>query len=109
MRKVYVIKNEQHSLFEEQIRLLRDRFGDYEEYLVPASGWTFAEMQKHTAFLYENADVVIFASSVPYMIRSLARYNTLSVYIFHNDKHEKKILPDGRVIQTVASTGWQLV
>jgi hypothetical protein len=106
---IFVIKNEQHALFEEQVQLLRDQFGTYIEYPVPAHGWTLEEMQEHIAFLYENADVVIFASPIPYMIKSLARYNTLSVYVFHNDKREKKVLPDGRVIQTVASTGWQLV
>jgi len=107
--KVFVVKNEQHFLFEEQIKLLRDRFGNYEEYLVPADGWTLTQMQEHIAFLSQNADTIVFASPVPYMIKQLSRYNYLRVFIFHNDKREKRVLPDGRVIQTVASTGWQLV
>ncbi|OXB94795.1 hypothetical protein [Parageobacillus galactosidasius] len=107
--KVFVIKNEQHSLFEEQIRLLHERFGYYKEYLVPADGWTLAQMQEHIAFLSQNADTIVFASPIPYMIKQLSRYNYLRVFVFHNDKREKRVLPDGRVIQTVASTGWQLV
>jgi len=121
--KVYVIKNEQHSLFDEQIQLLQDRFGSYEEYVVPAEGWTLDEMKKHVEFLYQNADVVVFASPVPYMLKELSaiaaqaydessgykRHRLADVLVFHNDRREKKELPNGKVIQKVSDTGWQLV
>lgn len=121
--KVYVIKNEQHNLFDEQVQLLQDRFGSYEEYLVPADGWVLEEMKQHVDFLYQNADIIIFASPVPYMLMRLSylaaqcidlntgtkAYALERVYVFHNDRREKKELPNGRIIQTVASTGWQLV
>jgi len=29
-------------------------------------------------------------------------------YLLHNDRREKKELPNGRVISVVAQTGWQL-
>ena len=31
------------------------------------------------------------------------------VLVFHNDRREKKELPDGLIIQVVAREGWQLV
>jgi len=121
--KVYVIKNEQHNLFDEQVQLIQDRFGSYEEYTVPAEGWTLDEMKQHVDFLYQNADIVVFASPVPYMLMRLSdlaaqcidpntgvkAYALERVYVFHNDNRDKKELPNGRVIQTVAKTGWQLV
>jgi len=121
--KVYVIKNEQHSLFEEQIQILEKRFGSYEEYLAPTNGWTLKEMQQHVDFLYQNADIVVFASPVPYILMRLSylaaqcmdmntgvkAYALERVYVFHNDRREKKELPNGKIIQTVSSTGWELV
>lgn len=121
--KVYVVKNEQHSLFEEQIQLLQNRFGSYEEYTVPAEGWTLEEMKDHVEFLYQNAEVVVFASPIPYMLKELSaiaaqaydessgykRHRLADVLVFHNDRREKKELPNGKIIQTVAATGWQLV
>lgn len=52
---------------------------------------------------------VIFVSPIPYLIKFLAGSTGTDVYVFHNDNREKKELPDGRIIQTVAKTGWQLV
>jgi len=68
-------------------------------------------------------NVVIFVSPIPYLLKELTRrsvnadeyfggikfdfhYETL---VFHNDRREKKELPDGRIIQVVAQEGWQLV
>ena len=69
----------------------------------------------------ENA--VVFASPIPFMLKYLAKRSIRAEYlgdhaeeselykvlVFHNDKREKKELPDGRIIQTVAATGWQLI
>ena len=64
-------------------------------------------------------NAVVFVSPIPYMLMELSRksiYCDISgkqelykVLVFHNDRREKKELPDGRIIQTVAETGWQLV
>ena len=80
-------------------------------------------MKQHVDFLYQNTDIVIFASPVPYMLMRLSdlaaqcidpntgtkAYALERVYVFHNDNREKKELPNGKIIQTVASTGWILV
>jgi len=69
----------------------------------------------------ENA--VVFASPVPFLLKELAKRSMFaehhgdhaeeselySVLVFHNDRREKKELSDGRIIQTVAATGWRLV
>ena len=31
------------------------------------------------------------------------------VLVFHNDKRQKRELPNGKIISVVAETGWQLV
>jgi hypothetical protein len=121
--KVFVVKNEQHSLFPEQIEILKEYFGSYEEFLVPADGWKLSEMKGHVEYLANNADIVVFASPVPYMLKELSAlvaqcmdantgakaYALEGVYVFHNDRREKKELPNGHIVQTVASTGWKLV
>lgn len=53
---------------------------------------------------------VVFASPVPYLLKELAcRFGDKRVRVFHNDHREKVELPNGRVINKVASTGWQIV
>lgn len=61
---------------------------------------------------------IIFVSPIPLMIRGLTemgicpkgsgrrRYN---IKLFHNDNRIKKELPNGKIIQTIAETGWELV
>jgi len=54
---------------------------------------------------------VVFASPIPYLIKLLSRQlnftideglkHAYNVLIFHNDKREKKELPNGKVIMTV--------
>jgi hypothetical protein len=36
-------------------------------------------------------------------------FNVPSWQVFHNDRREKKELPNGKVIMTVAKEGWELV
>ena len=66
-------------------------------------------------------NAVVFVSPIPYLLKELATksirgdYEELAtrriydVLVFHNDRREKKELPDGRIIQVVAREGWQLV
>lgn len=122
MKNVKVIINEQHSLMDEQVNILNEKFSDnWEIFPVPANGWTLEEMKK----VYEELKdgyIVIFASPIPYLIRELSyglgldhgsdgyvKNGASMVLIFHNDKREKKELPNGKIIQTVAQTGWQLI
>lgn len=129
-RRLTVIMNENHTLLPEQERILKEMFPDLEpEFLfAPATGWTKEEMDKIVASFreaaigsdYYHTQDVVFVSPIPYLLRELTRaevsINTgiwvdtgIWVSVFHNDRREKKELPDGRVIQVVAQEGWQLV
>lgn len=125
MKKAKVVLNEQHTLMDDQVKLLNEKFGEdgWEILPVPASGWTKEQMEEvlHKGEwgerLYHHD--VVFASPVPYLLGKLVfhaafdvgynGYNRYRVFIFHNDHRDKKELPNGRVIQVVAKTGWELV
>lgn len=127
--RLVIIINESHTLLPEQERILKKQFTDLEpEFLfVPASGWTKEEMDQIVASFKEAArpnryrfQYIVFVSPVPYLLRELTRVEVdaypecsfqtgILVYVFHNDRREKKELPDGRIIQVVAQEGWQLV
>lgn len=125
MAKVKVIMNEQHSLLEEQERILNEKFGEWEILSVPSKGWNISEMDEVIRKEFSYWEVAVFASPIPYLIKRLSfrtgaqhvdfiegldlRLNAGQVFIFHNDKREKKELPNGKVIFTVAKTGWELV
>jgi len=129
-RRLTVVMNENHTLLPEQERILKEMFPDLEpEFLfAPATGWTKEEMDKIVASFKEAAigpdcyhiQDVVFVSPIPYLLRELTRAEVeaypdysidtgIWVSVFHNDRREKKELPDGRVIQVVAQEGWQLV
>lgn len=115
VKAVKVIINEQHKLLMEQQQILRDSFGEFEVVPVPAQGWTLEDMKakiNEIAKAVAPGGVVIFASPIPYMIKELGVRSVkedFEVKVFHNDRREKKELPDGRIIQVVAQEGWQLV
>ena len=48
MKKAKVVLNEQHTLMEEQTKLLNEKFGEdgWEILPVPASGWTKEQMEE---------------------------------------------------------------
>ena len=117
--KNIVILNEQHTLMEEQKQLLNATFGEekWEIKKVPAEGWTKEQMDEE--FYKLDLCNVIFASPIPYLLKKLS-YNSgfigrdamgdcPMVYVFHNDNREKKELPNGKIIYTIAKTGWQLI
>lgn len=117
----YLIINEQHNLFDEQRELLR-QIGTVEFINIPSNGLTKDQMDN---FEKDNnlcgGDMIIFASPIPYLLKKLASQIVsvpdisvvqdlkYTVLVFHNDKRDKKELPNGKIIQTVAETGWQLV
>jgi hypothetical protein len=116
----YLIINEQHQLMPEQVEILAQQIGKYHTLKIPASGLTRSQLESFTVdngILYN--DTIIFASPIPYLIKLLSSQLTLTfnesikhsynVLIFHNDTREKKELPNGKVIMTVAQTGWELI
>ena len=125
--QVLVVMNENHSLLPEQKRILETEYDEYQILPVPADGWTLEEMNSKveeisTMELHEGKYYldIVFVSPIPYMIRELTRREVYFVNeyaeqtnrfvrIFHNDKREKKELPNGKIIQVVAKEGWQLV
>lgn len=135
MSKAYVIVNESHNLMEEQEKLLNEKFDEIEFVKVPANGWSLEDMEGIEQSLLvkmTNAEVrpggktvvypantgdnaVVFVSPIPYLLKELSINSFLDgkqlyeVLVFHNDRREKKELPNGKIIQVVAQTGWRLV
>jgi len=107
--KNQVIINEQHTLLQDQVDLLNHVYGVgmWERLDVPASGWTKDEME---AVVAENGhNNLIFASPIPLLIGMVAAKNNGKQFaVLYNDRREKKELPNGKIIMTVAQTGWQL-
>lgn len=150
--KVFVVINEQHSLLEEQARILQANFAGAEivRVPVPANGWSRHQMDEVIGDLYyqllratpkfphlQNDPIasqyvevsygvkptaVVFVSPIPYMIKVLSQkaiagewgdggrtFAQYGVFIFHNDRREKRELPNGKVVYAVAREGWELV
>lgn len=114
--KAVVIINKAHTLKSEQISLLQANFSSYERLDVPETGWTKAQMDSVIVRMFNFDGVIVFASPIPYLIKFMTeeRYRKdddryPKIYIFHNDTREAKELPNGKIIHTVAETGWELV
>ncbi len=123
--KTLLVINEQHSLMPEQETLLKEKFGTWESVLVPASGWTRDYMEGQARIWADRHLNIVFASPIPTLLALVSYYAGygkggidagqgfiglgMHVFILHNDKREKKELPNGKIINAVSSTGWQLV
>lgn len=123
--EVMVIINENHSIIQEQHEILEREFHNYKTLTVPACGWTLEEQKEMVSKLLGKT--VVFISPVPFLLSKLAfvsgyghednciaanaplKGHGTQVLTFHNDKREKKELPNGKIISVVAQTGWQLV
>lgn len=124
MRNTIII-NESHSLLPEQERLLNETFDRYEFLFVPKDGWSFYDQQRIARDLVLEGGSVVFVSPVPILLAYIGFYKgygragldigqpfvgvRTDLYVFHNDQRIKKELPNGKIIQTVSETGWQLV
>jgi len=64
-------------------------------------------MKQNVSEMKRSGNTIVFVSPIPYMVKELAK--DANVLVFHNDRREKKQLPNGKIIQVVAETGWQLV
>lgn len=123
MKKAVVILNEQHSLMEEQEEILNEKYDSWEIYTVPASGWTLEEQKEQANMLSNNPADKIMNSPIPFLLMQLSNWFGANyemppgtplifrgnLFIFHNDKRDKRELPDGKIINVVSRTGWQLV
>ncbi|MGM8331807.1 hypothetical protein [Clostridium perfringens] len=113
--KAKVILNEQHSLLPNQQEMLNKKFGEngWEIFSIPSNGWTLREQLEKVEELkgsFEKETKIVFASPLPIMIAHLVSWKQWeTIFIFHNDKREKKELSNGKIIFTVAQKGWQLV
>lgn len=126
--KTIVVMNESHGLMDEQKSILDRKYPNYEILSVPASGWTLQEIDGVADTIHEKLieggketeNAVIFVSPIPALIKACMMravspdymesiYYCYEILIFHNDNREKKELPNGKIIQVVAKTGWQLV
>jgi len=114
-----VIINEQHSLLPTQEMLLKDK----PVFLIkiPASGVVLEDQFYLAKTLVGILDrypltTLVFASSIPFLLREVMievmlpdSANYTRIRIFHNDRREKKELPDGKIIYTIPAEGWKLV
>lgn len=123
--KNVVIMNEAHSIVSEQEKILNETFDTYKFVYVPKDGWSYSDQRRIAKELVKEGGNIIFVSPVPVLLASIAFYTgygragievgqpfmgcDISLYLFHNDRREKKELPDGRIIQVVSHDGWQLV
>ena len=115
--KVSVVINEQHSIMKDQVRAIKDFFGDVVDIIferIPAEGLTKEELIEKSIEMMKSEEVkaYIFASPIPVMLMTCTRFEvgtSPDVYTFHNDNREKKELPNGKIIMTVAQTGWKVV
>ena len=125
--KAIVRINEQHKLLDEQKKILEEKYEVYEVLQVTAQGWSLKEMdeviEKLTSKEIRDGKRlldVVFVSPIPYLIMELTRKEVdwvpeyaeetgIKVKVFHNDNRIKKELPNGKIIQAVAETGWQLI
>lgn len=107
--KNLVVINETHSLLPQQVLLLDAKFGvgNWERLDLPASGMKLDEMQSMINSLHTDCEIII-ASPVPAIIKMISTAN-LQWSVFHNDNRIKRELPNGKIIMTVAKTGWQII
>ena len=106
--KAIVVMNETHELMAEQRNILNKTFSTWETVSVPSAGWTLEEMKQNVSEMKRSGNTIVFVSPIPFMLKELAKSGH-NVLVFHNDRRVKKQLPDGKIIQVVAETGWQLV
>ena len=98
-----VVMNEQHTLLPAQEALLPEK---YTMVPVPASGWDL-EMIRAKSDQWGSREVIL-VSPIPALM-SIRAKEGLPFRVMHNDKREKKELPDGKIISVLAKDGWELV
>ena len=107
MKKAIVVINEGHEVLEDQERLLRDAGYEYSLHKIPADGLTLQRMQE-VVNGFPAWSKIIFISPAPTMM-AILNSKQKRFKVLHNDQRVKRELPNGKIIMTVAETGWQLV
>ena len=104
-----VVINEQHSLLEEQKNILKENFQDnYRMKKIPKDGLKKDEIIELAKKLSKEDKIIVVLSPIPLLLKMLAGYEC-PFFVFHNDNRVKKELPNGKIIMTVAQTGWELI
>ena len=112
--KIRVIINAQHEIMEDQVRAIKEYWAGKEVNIVlekiPAEGLVLAEIEKLSKKLFEGRETeeIVIASPIPALMSTLASEGT-DFFVLHNDKREKKELPNGKIIMTVVRGGWVIV
>lgn len=115
--KAILVINEQHILLPQQEELLKERFDEIVPVKIPSSGITKDDVERYrdeiASHLVTEWDAIIIVSPVPILIKAIyglvgKRLSAEQVLMMVNDHREKKELPGGRVIFTVAKEGWYL-
>lgn len=124
---LYYVINEQHALLPAQetaLNALAEHLElETEKVEVPAEGLNVTEILSLAQKLEEQ--YVVIVSPIPLLVARLgwkcgfekgwtyvdhANHTPQThAWIMHNDKREKKELPNGKVISTIAQTGWVLL
>jgi|SRR5690554_140468 len=112
--ETYLVINETHTLLPDQVRELEEKgMAEYEEIRIPKEGWDARTRFSLAHEWAERGGRYIFVSPEPVILGRLAHLSVfrkdVAVYVFSNDRRVKKELPDGRIVQTIAPTGWKLV
>lgn len=102
---VKVVINETHSLFPQQEEILNSQFGSFERIDIPNEGLNLQGIKQLAEDLEGG---VVVASPIPALFTFLSRERK-EFSVFHNDKRDKKTLPNGKVIHTVAKEGWVIL
>ena len=121
IRNIVVI-NEQHNLLPQQQKIITTELGDNIELMkIPAEGINRQQIEKMVGELDSLTNVnIIVLSPIPLLLARLAHISgaiqitqdgmtTNRVWILHNDRREKKELPNGKIISVVAQEGWELI
>ncbi len=104
---IVVVINEQHTLLYEQLTLLGNNWSTQ---TTPKNGLNLIDQRSLAASLidHDRGNKIVFCSPVPFLLAKVAKEHPC-VGVFHNDRREKKEIPNGKVISVTAREGWEIV
>ena len=106
--KVIIVKNEQHTLLEEQKVILESRFSEYEYLNIPKEGISIKEQFEIIEYLLKKNIDIIFLSPIPLILGKLSKYSKNLVCVFTNSKRNK-IEKNGQISFNIEKNGWELL
>jgi hypothetical protein len=108
---VLLVINEQHEVLQDQQKAICEDFCANPlicRLNIPANGMKADELKKLAKDLAACRCHIVFASPIPLLLLLLSSRGKNLVGVLHNDKREKKELPNGKVISVTAQEGWQV-